>query len=106
MDFSVPVTMVAAYLVGSLDFAVVVARARGLDLYDDVQVLANGYLADVEAEDGSSFQLVANPVQFDEAELCLGPAPEHGQHTEQVLLDVLGLSWDEIAEHKQSKAIL
>ena len=34
MDFSVPVTMVAAYLVGSLDFAVVVARARGLDIYD------------------------------------------------------------------------
>jgi glycerol-3-phosphate acyltransferase PlsY len=34
MDFSVPVTMVAAYLIGSLDFAVVVARARGLDIYD------------------------------------------------------------------------
>ncbi len=34
MDLAVPVAMAAAYLVGSLDFAVVVARARGLDIYD------------------------------------------------------------------------
>ena len=76
------------------------------EIHDDPQVSANGYLPTVQGHDGEEFRLAANPVQFDEAELALGPAPEHGQHTEQVLLDVLGLSWDEIAEHKQSKAIL
>ena len=35
MNLAVPATMVAAYLIGSLDFAVVVARARGLDIYEE-----------------------------------------------------------------------
>jgi hypothetical protein len=35
----------------------------------------------------------------------LPPAPEHGQHTEEVLLE-LGLTWPEIGEHKESGAIL
>ena len=33
------------------------------------------------------------------------PAPERGQHTEAVLLE-LDLSWEEMAEHKKSGAIL
>jgi crotonobetainyl-CoA:carnitine CoA-transferase CaiB-like acyl-CoA transferase len=32
-------------------------------------------------------------------------APEHGQHTEEVLLE-LGLTWDDLAAHKESGAIL
>jgi glycerol-3-phosphate acyltransferase PlsY len=34
MDFTVVPAMLGAYLIGSLDFAVVVARARGVDIYD------------------------------------------------------------------------
>jgi crotonobetainyl-CoA:carnitine CoA-transferase CaiB-like acyl-CoA transferase len=75
------------------------------ELHDDVQAVANGYLPRVEREDGSSFALVANPVQFDETPPTnLRPAPEHGQHTEQVLLD-LGLSWEEIAACKEAGAV-
>lgn len=74
------------------------------ELHEDPQALANGYLADVAREDGSSFTLVANPVQFDETPDALTPAPELGQHTEEVLLD-LGLSWDEIAACKEAGAI-
>jgi crotonobetainyl-CoA:carnitine CoA-transferase CaiB-like acyl-CoA transferase len=75
------------------------------ELHDDVQAIANGYLPRVEREDGSSFTLVANPVQFDETPpKTLRPAPEHGQHTEQVLLD-LGLTWDEIAACKEAGAV-
>ncbi len=75
------------------------------ELHEDPQALANGYLRDVEAPDGSSFQLVASPVQYDEAPPELRPAPEHGQHTEEVLLE-LGLSWDEIVQYKEGRAIL
>jgi crotonobetainyl-CoA:carnitine CoA-transferase CaiB-like acyl-CoA transferase len=75
------------------------------ELFDDPQVVANGYLPELETADGTKFQLVANPVQFDETPQDLRPAPEHGQHTEEVMLE-LGLSWDDIAAHKESGALL
>jgi crotonobetainyl-CoA:carnitine CoA-transferase CaiB-like acyl-CoA transferase len=74
------------------------------ELYDDPQVTANGYLADLETPEGTPFQLVASPVQFDEAPPILTPAPAHGQHTEEVLLD-LGLGWEDIAALKELGAI-
>jgi crotonobetainyl-CoA:carnitine CoA-transferase CaiB-like acyl-CoA transferase len=78
---------------------------KAIELHDDVQVLANGYVAQVPASDGSSFPLVANPVQFDEAPASLVRAPEVGEHTEQILLE-MGLDWDRILELKTAGAVL
>jgi crotonobetainyl-CoA:carnitine CoA-transferase CaiB-like acyl-CoA transferase len=75
------------------------------ELHDDGQVIANGYLPTVAADDGTPVALVANPVQFDETPPALRRAPEHGQHTEEVLLE-LGLSWEDIIGHKETGAIL
>jgi crotonobetainyl-CoA:carnitine CoA-transferase CaiB-like acyl-CoA transferase len=66
------------------------------ELLDDPQVLANDYLGDVSLEDGSGYRLPRVPVQFDERAPDLQRAPEHGEHTESVLLE-LGYSWDDIA---------
>jgi crotonobetainyl-CoA:carnitine CoA-transferase CaiB-like acyl-CoA transferase len=73
------------------------------ELNDDVQAHANGYLPEVD-RDGTRFTLVASPVQFDEASVPLTPAPDLGQHTEEVLLE-LGLSWDEIGACREAGAI-
>jgi crotonobetainyl-CoA:carnitine CoA-transferase CaiB-like acyl-CoA transferase len=78
---------------------------KARELHDDPQAIANGYLAELHTAEGSPFTLVANPVQFDETPVSLTPAPDHGQHTEEVLLE-LGLSWDDIIAHKESGAIL
>ena len=76
------------------------------ETYDDPQTVANGYVVQVDPGDGSdAFPVVASPVQFDETPFTLTPAPEHGQHTDEVLMD-LGLDWDAIAAHKESGAIL
>lgn len=75
-----------------------------LELHDDAQAHANGYLLPVEPADGSAFTLVANPVQFDETPPQLRPAPNHAQHTEEVLLE-LGLTWDDLARYKEAGAI-
>jgi crotonobetainyl-CoA:carnitine CoA-transferase CaiB-like acyl-CoA transferase len=48
---------------------------------------------------------VANPVQIDETADRMLPAPEHGQHTEDILLE-LGLDWETIIAHKESGAVL
>lgn len=74
------------------------------ELYEDPAAVENGYLPEVEAADGTRFQMVAAPVQFDETSPALRPAPAHAQHTEEVLLE-LGLTWEEIAAHKEKGAI-
>ena len=75
------------------------------ELVDDPQVSANGYLPHISREDGKEYDLVANPVQMDETADELRPAPEHGQHTEELLLE-LGLEWDDIIAYKEAGAIL
>ena len=75
------------------------------ELYDDPQVIANGYLPTMTAGNGEEVQSVASPAMFDEEPVTVERGPEHGEHTEAVLLD-LGLAWDEIAALKESGAIL
>jgi crotonobetainyl-CoA:carnitine CoA-transferase CaiB-like acyl-CoA transferase len=70
----------------------------------DVQVLANGYLSEVDRGDGTSFTLVSSPVQFDETTPALRPGPDMGQHTEEVLL-AAGYGWEDLAALKESGAI-
>jgi crotonobetainyl-CoA:carnitine CoA-transferase CaiB-like acyl-CoA transferase len=75
-----------------------------LELHDDVQMQANGYLRPVTSASGHAFATVASPVQFDGEPTDLGPAPELGQHTEEVLLE-LGLTWDDLIVHKEASTI-
>jgi crotonobetainyl-CoA:carnitine CoA-transferase CaiB-like acyl-CoA transferase len=75
------------------------------ELYEDPQVVANGYLPTMTAANGQEVQLVASPAQFDEESVAVTRAPEHGEHTEVVLL-AAGIEWDELAAMKESGAIL
>jgi crotonobetainyl-CoA:carnitine CoA-transferase CaiB-like acyl-CoA transferase len=62
----------------------------------DEQMWVNGYLAEVEHPHFAGHRAVGIPVEMSATPGSIqGPAPELGQHTEEVLLEV-GYSWEEI----------
>jgi crotonobetainyl-CoA:carnitine CoA-transferase CaiB-like acyl-CoA transferase len=75
-----------------------------LEVARDPQAVANGYVAELDGPNGAKFELVATPIQFDERASQPRPAPEAGQHTEEILLE-LGLDWERITELRHSGTI-
>ena len=74
------------------------------ELASDPQVVANGFMADIQDEVGRTLSLVAPPVQFDGARYETRRAPRHGEHTDEVLAEV-GYDMDEIIQLKIDGAI-
>lgn len=74
-----------------------------LETATDPQVVANGYAVSVD-HGGTEAPLMSAPVQFDEHVPALRRAPEHAEHSEQVLLE-LGYDWDAIVALKDSGVV-
>ena len=75
------------------------------ELLEDPQVLANDYIREVTSASGTTFHMVASPLQFNEQAPDLTRAPDHGEHTDQVL-EELGLDMDAILDLKLKGAVL
>ena len=75
------------------------------ELIDDPQVVANGYIGDVIIDGEAAYRLPAVPVQIDGSPPPLRRAPEHGEDTEALLLEV-GYGWEEIAALKEAGVVL
>lgn len=76
-----------------------------LEVHDDPQVIANGYLQELDGGDGAGFAVTTNPVQFDRKPPRVNRAPGHGEHTDSVLTE-LGYDYDEILAFKADGAVL
>ena len=74
------------------------------EVIDDAQVQANGYFGRIDLENGHTIPMVTTPVEFDDQPGRSHRAPEHGEHTEAVLLEV-GLTWEELSRLKDLGAI-
>jgi crotonobetainyl-CoA:carnitine CoA-transferase CaiB-like acyl-CoA transferase len=70
-----------------------------LDILDDPQMDANGYIRTVADSEGVRRRLIANPVQFDEEPPATRRAPQFAEHTDD-LLRGLGHSEEEIIQLK------
>ena len=70
-----------------------------IEIADDPQVVANGYLQELEY-DGYAYKLVETPVQFDEEPSVPGKSPDFNEHGDQILTGHLGLDWDTVIDLK------
>lgn len=75
------------------------------DVVSDPQVRENEYVVEVDHHLLGRIPVVAHPLRFSETPTRVAAAaPELGQHTEDVLLE-LGYSWEEITELREKGAI-
>jgi crotonobetainyl-CoA:carnitine CoA-transferase CaiB-like acyl-CoA transferase len=70
-----------------------------LEVAEDPQMEANGYLIDVVDADGRPRRLIANPVQFDETPMTTTRGPQFAEHTDDILRE-LGHDEEEIIRLK------
>ncbi len=76
------------------------------ELPDDPQMRVNDYIVDVDHPAHGKTPMVGLPVRLSRTPASVRtPAPEHGQHTEEILLEILGYDWDRIAALREKKAI-
>jgi crotonobetainyl-CoA:carnitine CoA-transferase CaiB-like acyl-CoA transferase len=76
------------------------------EVISDPQALENEFFTKVIHPEEGEFRTVATPVKFHQKPARIkASAPEIGQHTEEIFLDI-GFSWDDIARLKEQGAIL
>jgi crotonobetainyl-CoA:carnitine CoA-transferase CaiB-like acyl-CoA transferase len=76
------------------------------DLPDDPQVRANGYVVEYDHPALGNLTLLGMPVKLSATPgEPRGHAPELGEHTELLLTEMLGYSWDDIARLREANVI-
>lgn len=76
------------------------------ELPDDPQVVANRYVADFDHPAFGTIKTVGVPVRLSRTPGSVRlPAPEFGQHTEEVLAGLLGYSWEQIDALRAAEVI-
>ncbi len=76
------------------------------DLPNDPQVIANDYIVDFDHPRYGKTQVVGLPIRLRETPGSVRlPAPEFGQHTEEILTELLGYSWEQVGALRESDVI-
>ncbi len=76
------------------------------DLPNDPQVRANDYVVGFDHPQYGPIEMVGFPVGLSETPCSVREAaPEFGQHTEEILLELLGYDWERLAELRRLEVI-
>jgi crotonobetainyl-CoA:carnitine CoA-transferase CaiB-like acyl-CoA transferase len=77
------------------------------EVINDPQVLENDYLPEFDHPVLGKIRETGIPIEFSETPASIRePAPQLGQHTEEVLIDLLGYTWPDIERLQDNKVIL
>ena len=79
---------------------------EGLEVANDPQAVENKYVVEYEQPPIGKIKTIGHPIKFHKTPASIQlPAPEFGQHTEEVLLDIGGYTWEDIAQFKEEGVI-
>ena len=77
------------------------------DLPNDPQVIENNYIVDFDHDVLGKVKYLQTPVGYSDTPLFTRKsAPQHGEDTENILIDLLGYTWDDIASLQDDRVIL
>jgi crotonobetainyl-CoA:carnitine CoA-transferase CaiB-like acyl-CoA transferase len=75
-----------------------------VDLANDPQVLANDYIVEIDDPIHGRVRVPGVPVLLSETPGKVERlAPELGQHTEEVLMELCGYTWDDLAKLREEE---
>jgi crotonobetainyl-CoA:carnitine CoA-transferase CaiB-like acyl-CoA transferase len=72
---------------------------NSVEVTSDAQVRANGYITGTSTKEGTEFEMVATPVQFDEVPADTARAPEFNEHCDEILAEA-GIDTERMIELK------
>ncbi len=76
------------------------------DVAADPTAWADGYFREIDHPAGKKLKVIMPPWQFSKTPTTIrSTAPEFGQHTEEVLTETLGYSWDDVTAFKDKGVI-
>ena len=76
------------------------------DLPTDPQMIANEYIVDYDHPSWGKTKIAGVPFRLSKTPgNPKAPAPEFGQHTEMILTELLGYSWEDVARLKEAEVI-
>lgn len=76
------------------------------DLPHDPQMIANEYVVDYDHPTWGKTKIVGVPVRLSKTPgNPKAPAPEFGEHTEMILTELLGYSWEDVARFREGEVI-
>ena len=76
------------------------------EVVNDPQALANNFFAEVDHPETGKIKLINTPIKFyQDPNSVRATAPQVGQHTEEILLDI-GYTWEDISRLKDDRIIL
>jgi crotonobetainyl-CoA:carnitine CoA-transferase CaiB-like acyl-CoA transferase len=75
-----------------------------VEVMADAQVRANGYITGTSTKEGTDFEMVSTPVQFDGAPAATARAPEFNEHCDEILAEA-GIDAERMIELKVAGVI-
>jgi crotonobetainyl-CoA:carnitine CoA-transferase CaiB-like acyl-CoA transferase len=92
-------------LVGANDLPVCAINTTE-EAANDPQAILNGYVTTMQHPSYGDIRLPGFPVTLSETPARIHrQAPQFGEHTEEVLIDMLGLTWDEVTQLRERSVI-